>query len=145
MTTVRHCCWLLVLLVVAAASAAEEPQISADIGPCWVDFTVTGAGQKPLYLAKIHTIIRYGFMSTRKMDLELSTDVNGKGKFTGLPHEVKKPIEFTITYKDQSKTVEHDPAVNCHADIAVAMGSKKVRRKSKARPRRPGYIISSAT
>ncbi len=115
---------LLLLVSAIAAGAAEEPQLSADAGPCWVDFTVTDAAQKPVYLAKIHTVVRYGFMSKRKTELDLSTDTAGKGKFTGLPHQVKKPIEFTITYKDQSKTVTHDPATNCHADLAVTLGEK---------------------
>jgi hypothetical protein len=104
--------------------AAQEPQISADVGPCWVDFTVTDAAHKPVYLAKIHTTIRYGFLNKRKTELELQTDTNGKGKFTGLPHEVKKPIEFDVTYKDQSKTVTHDPATNCHASMEVELGSR---------------------
>ena len=42
-------------------------------------------------------------------------------KFTGLPHDVKKPLAFTITYQDQSKTVTHDPATNCHAAFDVAL------------------------
>lgn len=104
--------------------AADAPLISADIGPCWVDFTVTDAAKKPVYLAKIHTMIRYGFMSKRKIDLELSTDLNGKGRFTGLPQTVKKPIEFTVSYKEQSKTVTHDPASNCHAAVEVELGSR---------------------
>jgi hypothetical protein len=108
----------------ATASTAEEPQLSADLGPCWLEFTVTDAAHKPVYLAKIHTLIRYGFLSKRKTDLELSTDSNGKGKFNGLPHEAKKPLEFTVTYKDQTKTVTHDPATNCHATMDVELGSK---------------------
>ena len=114
----------LLLIMVSSARAADVPQISADIGPCWVDFTVTDAAKKPVYLAKIQTVIRYGFMSKRKVELELSTDANGKGKFTGLPHEVKKPIEFTVTYKDQTKTVTHDPGTNCHQTMEVELGSK---------------------
>jgi hypothetical protein len=117
--------WLIVgLLGFATVCAAEEPQISADIGPCWVDFTVTDTAKKPVYLAKIQTVIRYGFMSKRKTELELSTDVNGKGKFTGLPQTAKKPIEFTISYKGESKTVTHDPGSNCHATVNVELGSK---------------------
>jgi hypothetical protein len=104
--------------------AADVPQLSADAGPCWVEFTVTDAANKPVYLAKITTIVRYGFMSKRKTELELSTDSNGKGKFTGLPHDVKKPLAFTITYKDQSKTVTHDPATNCHATFDVSLAGK---------------------
>ena len=117
--------WLvLIVVVINTVSAAEEPQISADIGPCWVDFTVKDAAKKPVYLAKIHTLIRYGFLSTRKTELELQTDVNGKGKFAGLPHNVKKPIVFDVQYKDQTKTVTHDPATNCHAPIEVVLGTK---------------------
>jgi hypothetical protein len=114
----------LALLIAAPATAADVPQLSADAGPCWVEFTVTDAAKKPVYLAKITTVVRFGFMSKRKTELELSTDANGKGKFTGLPHEVKKPIEFTISYQGQSKTVTHDPAANCHAPVDVELGSK---------------------
>jgi hypothetical protein len=112
------------LLLIAIAAAAEVPQLSADAGPCWVEFTVSDAANKPVYLAKINTVVRYGFMSKRKTDLELSTDSNGKGKFTGLPHDVKKPLTFAITYQDQVKTVTHDPATNCHASLDVALASK---------------------
>ena len=116
--------FLFLVLGGSASGAADVPQLSADIGPCWVDFTVTDAAKKPVYLAKIQTVIRYGFMSKRKIDLQLSTDADGKGKFTGLPHDVKKPIEFTISYHGQSKTVMHDPAANCHATVEVELGSK---------------------
>ena len=114
----------MLLPIAIPATAADVPQISADAGPCWVEFTVTDAAKKPVYLARINTVVRYGFMSKRKTELELSTDSNGKGKFTGLPHDVKKPLAFTITYQDQSKTVTHDPATNCHASLDVALASK---------------------
>ncbi|MGA2000531.1 MAG: hypothetical protein ABSG52_11090 [Terriglobales bacterium] len=117
-------CAAMLLLIAITATAADMPQLSADAGPCWVEFTVTDAANKPIYLAKINTVVRYGFMSKRKTELELSTDSNGKGKFTGLPHDVKKPLAFTITYKDQPKTVTHDPATNCHATFDVALDGK---------------------
>ena len=112
---------VLLSLIAICASAADMPQLSADAGPCWAEFTVTDAAGRPAYLAKIHTVVRYGFMNKRKTELDLSTDTNGKGKFTGLPHEVKKPIEFNITYKDTSKTVTHDPATDCHALLEVKL------------------------
>lgn len=111
------------MLLAMNAAAAEIPQLNAEAGPCWAEFTVSDAANKPVYLAKIHTIVRYGFLSKRKTELELQTDVNGKGRFNGLPHEVKKPIEFTVTYKEQSKTVTHDPGTNCHATMAVKLGT----------------------
>ncbi len=113
---------MLILGVIAiSVFAADMPQLNADAGPCWVEFTVTDAAAKPAYLAKIHTVVRYGFMSKRKTELDLQTDTNGKGKFTGLPHDVKKPLEFDLTYKDASKTVTHDPASNCHALVEVKL------------------------
>ena len=114
---------LILGLVAVAISvrAADMPQLSADAGPCWVEFTATDAAGKPAYLAKIHTVVRYGFMNKRKTELDLSTDTNGKGKFTGLPHDVKKPLQFDITYKDTSKTETHDPATNCHALLEVKL------------------------
>ncbi|MFI5087160.1 MAG: hypothetical protein ACHP7I_02100 [Terriglobales bacterium] len=117
-------CGATLLLIAITATAADMPQLSADAGPCWVEFTVTDAANKPAYLAKINTVVRYGFMSKRKTELELSTDSNGKGKFTGLPHDVKKPLAFTITYQDQTKTVTHDPATNCHATFDVSLAGK---------------------
>jgi hypothetical protein len=124
--TIRSSFFCLGILLVLAVSAiaADEPQVSADAGPCWIAFTVTDAAHKPLYNAKIHTIVRYGFMSMRKTELELSTDANGKGKFTGLPQSVKRPLDFDITYRDMAKTVSHDPGTNCHQTMDVELGSK---------------------
>jgi hypothetical protein len=117
--------WVMVLFLLGSLSvAADIPQVSADVGPCTAAFTVTDAAQKPLYDAKIKTIVRHGFMSKRKVELEIGTDANGKARFTGLPHEVKKPIEFSVRYKDVMKTITHDPATNCHANFDVALGTK---------------------
>jgi hypothetical protein len=112
------------LVLCGTSRAADVPQVSAEAGPCWVEFTVTDATNKPVYLAKINTVVRYGFMSKRKTELELSTDSNGKGRFAGLPHDVKKPLAFTITYQGKSKTVTHDPATNCHASLDVSLASE---------------------
>ncbi len=111
-------------LACVLARAADIPQVSADVGPCTAEFTVTDAAQKPLYDAKIKTIVRHGFMSKRKVELEIGTDADGKARFTGLPHEVKKPIEFAVRYKDITKTVKHDPATDCHAHFNVSLGTK---------------------
>ncbi len=122
--TIRLLCTAAFILCSATLQAAEVPQVSADAGPCWAEFTVFDAAKKPIYLAKITTTVRYGFLGKRKTDLELSTDVNGKGKFTGLPHEVKKPLEFVVAYKQQTKTMVHDPATNCHAVMDVYLEDK---------------------
>lgn len=77
-----------------------------------------GAG-KPLYNAKINITIKYGFMNTRKAQLEAPTNTNGQARFTGLPNFSKKPLEFVITSGTVSKTVTDDPATNCNAAYNV--------------------------
>ena len=116
---------VLVVIVVGAsfACAADMPQISGDIGPCTAQFKVTN-GDKPVYDAKIHTIIRYGFLNKRKTELEIGTDAKGQAKFTGLPQEVKKPIEFMVRSQGMTKKVTHDPATNCRANFEVSLGAK---------------------
>ncbi|MGZ4813447.1 MAG: hypothetical protein ACXVZI_11815, partial [Terriglobales bacterium] len=52
----------MLLASALGAHGAEVPQLSADAGPCWAEFTVTDAANQPAYLAKIHTVVRYGFM-----------------------------------------------------------------------------------
>ncbi len=115
---------IVLFLLSSLLLAADIPQVSADVGPCTANFTVSDSAQKPLYDAKIKSIVRYGFLSKRKVELEIGTDAAGKARFTGLPHEVKKPIEFTVRYKGMTKTITHDPAANCHANFDVALGAK---------------------
>jgi hypothetical protein len=105
------------------AQHPEVPSINGNLGPCTADFTVTDSSNKPIYNAKIHVTILYGFMNKRKSDLEIGTDSDGKARFEGLPDKLKKPpLEFTVRSGDLSKTVRHDPAVDCHPSFTVALG-----------------------
>ena len=103
------------------APATDIPVIKAELGPCSADFTVTDAQNKPLYDAKIHVTIRYGFMSKRKSDLEIGTNGNGKARIEGLPDKVKKPLEIKISHGEMSKVVAHDPGLECQASFNVAL------------------------
>lgn len=122
---------LALLLVIGAsgvaridARAVEVPVINGNLGPCTADFTVTDSTNKPLYDAKIHVTIRYGFMSKRKTDLEVGTNSDGKARIEGLPTKVKNPpLEFKVSGGDQSKVVTADPAVDCHPSFTVALGT----------------------
>lgn len=118
---------VLLLLVgggLLTAKAAEVPVIKGEAGPCTADFTVTDSSSKPLYDAKIRVIVRYGFMSKRKADLEIGTDSNGKARIEGLPDKVKRPLEFHVRFAQQTKSVAQDPASNCHANFPVVMGTQ---------------------
>jgi hypothetical protein len=101
---------------------AEPPSISADLGACTADFKVTDAQDKPVYDAKVHVLIRYGFMPKRKTELEAATDANGQVKFTGMPSEAKRDIVFDVRKDSLTKNVPYDPAANCHAYFEVKLG-----------------------
>ena len=102
-------------------AAADVPVVKGDLGPCSADFTVTDSASKAVYDARIHVTIVYGFMSKRKSDLEIGTNSDGKARIEGLPDKVKKILEFKIRHGEQTKSVMHDPANECHASFAVVL------------------------
>jgi hypothetical protein len=119
-----------VLLLLAGArcidaAGADVPVGRAELGPCTADFTVKDSSNKPIYDARINVIIRYGFLSLRKLEIEVGTNNDGKARFEGLPAKSKRPIEFTIrlsSSSNQTKTVSFDPAAQCHANFDVVLG-----------------------
>jgi len=122
--------WLLATFFLGGAGVqflaghpADVPTASAGMGPCTADFTVTDTSNKPVYDAKIHVLVKYGFMSKRDADLEVGTNSDGKARMEGLPNKLKKPpMEFTIRSGDLTKSVTNDPAANCHPTFNVTLG-----------------------
>jgi hypothetical protein len=106
------------------AQEPEVPVVKADVGPCSADFTVADSESKPIYDAKIQVRVRYGFMSKRKTDLEVGSNSNGKARIEGLPEKGKKPLVFRVRHDKFLKSVEQDPASDCHADFAVVLGEE---------------------
>ena len=105
-----------------AGNPADVPSVSGGLGPCTADFIVVDASNKPIFDAKIHTAVKYGFMSKRDTDLEIGTDSDGKARIEGLPDKLKKPpMEFTIRSGDLTKSVTNDPAANCHPTFNVTL------------------------
>lgn len=122
------------ILVFSLATLAQGPkttsgggtEISADLGPCSADFHVVDMVGKPIYNAKIHTQIRYGFLSKRKLDLDVATDASGKARFINLPSQLKKPpLTFLVTSDGERAELSYDPATNCHATYDVPLGKKE--------------------
>jgi len=108
---------------VLCAGPVDVPVIKGDLGPCSGDFTVLDSQNKPVYNAKIHVTILYGFMNKRKSDLEIGTNSEGKARIEGLPDRLKKPpLEFRIRGGDSEKSVTQDPATDCHASFNVQLG-----------------------
>ena len=104
-----------------AAQSSQIPVIDGGLGSCRADFTVKDGSEKPIYNAKIHVLIRYGFFSKRKTDLEIGTNSDGKASVTGLPNMPKKPLEFSIKSGTVEKTVTDDPSNNCNATFNVTL------------------------
>ena len=122
--SVRFLCSAVSLFLCGASLAAQSPQIPAvdgGLGSCRADFTVKDGSDKPIYNAKIHVLIKYGFLSKRKTELEVGTNSDGKASVTGLPNMPKKPLEFTIKRGTVSKAITDDPADNCNAKYDVTL------------------------
>jgi hypothetical protein len=105
------------------ASPVSVPVIKGDLGSCSADFTVLDTNNKPVYDAKVHVTILYGFMNKRKSELEIGTNSDGKARVEGLPEKLKKPpLQFEIRHGDSIKYVTQDPATDCHASFNVQLG-----------------------
>src|ERR1700685_2502538 len=72
-------------------SAHKVPSIDGAAGPCSLELTVTDSNKKPVYAANIKVHIAYGLGGFHKLDLEASTNIDGKVKFLGLPSRVRRP------------------------------------------------------
>src|ERR1051325_11480866 len=115
--------WLIVGLFAAAqtsdqmsaSEAHKVPVIDGAAGSCSLDLTVSADG-KPVYAAKVKVHIAYGFGGFHKLDLEASTNVDGKLKFTGFPAKVRlSTLEFQATKEQLSGTLTYDPGTECRA------------------------------
>lgn len=121
---------LIPTLVLAAAALAQQPApetpkpdlaiISARLGPCSADFTVIDADGKPVYAAIVHVRIRYGFLSIKRMDLEVGTNSDGKARVEGLP-EKAKPLIYDVTKDMKKGTAQQDLATTCKGTYEVAL------------------------
>jgi hypothetical protein len=104
-----------------AAQSPEVPVVDGGLGSCRADFTVKDGSDKPIYNAKIHVTIKYGFLSKRKAELEVGTNSDGKARVTGLPNLPKRPLEFSVKSGTVEKTVTDDPSDNCNATFDVTL------------------------
>jgi hypothetical protein len=116
---------LVLALAMAGAQAAEPPKpdlstINARLGMCTADFAVTGADGKPVYAAMVHVRIRYGFMSLKRMDLEVGTNSDGKARVEGLPLGGRR-LAYDVTKDSLKATVEQDLTKDCHPTFAVTL------------------------
>jgi len=104
-----------------ASEAQKVPVIDGAAGSCSLNLTIT-ADDKPVYAATVKVHIAYGFGGLRKLDLEASTNVDGKVKFTGIPAKVSRStLEFDVTKDQLAGTLTYDPASECQATHSIAL------------------------
>ena len=105
----------------AAQAAKEIPSISADLGPCTADFTVTDPNDAPVFDAKIRVRIKYGFGNFHKLDLELGTNADGKARVVGLPNNLNHGLYFRAVKNDLTGEVFDDPSNTCKAQFPIKL------------------------
>lgn len=111
---------LAVLAQAAGGGPQEVPVLKAGIGPCSADFTVTDVDGKPVYLAVVHADIRYGAMHLKRMDLEVSTNADGKARIESLPAKAK-PVAYDVKQGAKTGGATQDLAKACHAALTVVI------------------------
>ena len=103
----------------SAADAHSVPTVDGGIGTCSVEFTVKEEAGSPVYDSKIRVHIAYGIF--HKLDLEVGTNIDGKGRFTGLPNRVKQPLQFRASQGDREGSAAFDPAEACRVERAIVL------------------------
>jgi hypothetical protein len=103
----------------AEASKLELPVLKAGLGSCSADFTVNDVDGKPVYLAAVHVKIRYGALALKRMDLEVSTNVEGKARVEGLPAKAR-PLVYDIQKGNKKIITQQNVEKECQKTISVA-------------------------
>jgi len=124
----------LAVLTLALSSAAftqtptphphAVPVLDGDAGPCSADFIITDAAGAPVYAAKIKVHIAYRFGSFHKLDLELSTNADGKARLAGLPNRVKRGLTFQASEGGRTGESFVDPSTTCNATLTIPLQKK---------------------
>ena len=105
--------------------AHQVPVVNAGLGDCSVEFHVTDAQLKPIYGAQISVHMRYGFGGFHKMDLQVSTNVDGRARFEGLTERARMPLEFNLEAPDrQPNAVAVDLREKCKSVQEVLLPAK---------------------
>jgi hypothetical protein len=121
-------CFALSLPVLAQTDPSADPKsipvIDGGLGTCSADFTITDAAGSPIYAATIKVHIAYGFMSVKKLDLQVGTNAAGKARFTGLPDQTKHGLFFKASEGDREGSAFDDPEKTCKAEFTVALRKK---------------------
>ncbi|MGB7601847.1 MAG: hypothetical protein WBM24_16180 [Candidatus Sulfotelmatobacter sp.] len=99
-------------------------EVDAGLGPCTADFTITDAGNQPIYAANIRVRITYGFLNLHKLDLQVGTNADGKARFVGLPGSRKQGLFFLASEGGREGSAFDDPGKTCKTQFTIALRKK---------------------
>ncbi len=108
----------------ATADSKAIPVIDGESGPCSADFTITDSAGASVYAAKIQVHVAYRFGGFHKLDLEVSTNTEGKASFKGLPERTKRGLFFRASEGDREGSAFDNPANTCKAQFTIALQKK---------------------
>jgi hypothetical protein len=126
----KNSSFVLVLMLFASSLHAQAPDahsvptLDGGIGSCTADFTVNDGAGAPVYNALIKVHIAYGTWSLHKLDLQISTNVDGKARFTGLPSKIKHGLLFHASEGNRAGDAFDDPANTCKFQSGITLQEK---------------------
>jgi hypothetical protein len=106
-------------VVAQSADPHSIPAVDAGLGSCSADLTITDTANKPVYNAKIEVRVSYGRF--HRMDLEVSTNIDGKARFTGIPANTRHGLLYQASEGDRAGNAFQDPSNKCNAQFTIVL------------------------
>lgn len=119
---------LFTIALTAIALAQQPPEaprpemavLKAGLGACSADFTVKDSDGMPVNAATIHVKVRHGMMGIKRMDLEVTTNIEGKARIEGLPAKAR-PLAYDIQKAGRKAVAGQNLSKNCQATHEVSL------------------------
>lgn len=105
----------------APPASQPVPAVDGALGPCSVEFTTKDGNGQIIGGATLRLHLAYGFAGVRRLDLEVTTNMDGKAQFTGLPDNLKKGLFFRGFKDDREGTAFYEPKKNCKGQHTMVL------------------------
>jgi hypothetical protein len=103
------------------AQPQPVPAVDGGLGPCSVEFTTADGNGNVIGGATLRLHLAYGFAGVRRLDLEVTTNTDGKARFTGLPDNLKKGLFFRGFKDEREGTAFYEPKKNCQGKHTMVL------------------------
>ena len=108
-------------------STSQRPvmvTIDGESGPCSVEFMVKDGTGAPMHGARVTVRVDRGIFSFGKLELEASTNVEGRVRFIGMPKKADTPLHFEASKGELFGTAFFNPQDKCQARHSILMGKR---------------------